>query len=95
MPCVVVEVRRTRLRNAGTLLSSLIHVSNRPRLVVGSAIGVVLVLNLVGHVIEQGLNGTKFAVGVVGHVAPLNHEHLAWVATVKGVGRRSVGVDAL
>ena len=95
MTWVGVETRRRLVSNASSLLSSLVHVSNRPGVVRGSTTAVVLVLNLVGHVIEQGLNGTKLTVGVVGHVVPLNHKHLAWVATVKGVGRRSVGVDSL
>ena len=95
MTRVGVETRRCRVSDARSLLSSLVHVSNRPRVVGGSTSAVVLVLNLVGHVVEQGLDGTKLTVGVVGHVVPLNHEHLGRVATLKGVGRRGVGVDSL
>ena len=90
---VGVEARRGGVRNAGTLLAGLIHVADRPGVVSGTAVAVVLVLNLVGHVVEQGLNGTELTVGVVRHVSPLNHEHLVRVASLKGVGRRGVGVD--
>ena len=91
---VGVETRRGGVRNAGTLLAGLIHVADRPGVVGGTAVAVVLVLNLVGHVVEQGLNGTELTVGVVRHVSPLNNEHLVRVATLEGVGRRGVAVDA-
>ena len=91
---VGVETRRGGVRNASTLLSGLVHVADRPGVVRGATVAVVLVFNLVGDVVEQGLNGTELTVGVVRHVVPLNNEHLVGVASLKGVGRRGVGVDA-
>ena len=74
----------------------MVHVADRPGVVRGTAVAVVLVLDLVGHVVEQGLDGTELAVGVVGHVSPLDHEHLVGVASAEGVTfrERVVGVHA-
>ena len=95
MSWVGVETRRRGVSDARTLLTGLVHVADRPGVVGGTAVAVILVLNLVGHVVEQGLNGTELSVGVVSHVAPFDNEHLVGVASLKGVGRRGVGVDAL
>ena len=95
MTGVAVETRRTGVSDARSLLSRLVHVADRPGVVRGTAVAVVLVLNLVGHVVEQCLNGTELSVGVVRHVSPFNNEHLVRVASLKGVSRGGVGVDAL
>ena len=84
---------RGTVRNARTLVSGLVHVADRPGVVGGTTVGVVLELNLVGHVIEQGLNGTELSVGVVRQISPLHNEDLVGVAALKGVGRRRVHVD--
>ena len=91
-----VETGRRGVSDAGTLLTCLVHVSNRPRVVGGAASAVVLVLDLVGDVVEQSLNGTELSVGVVSHVSPLNDEDLVGVAALEGVAfaGRAVRVDA-
>ena len=91
-----VETGRRRVSDAGTLLARLIHVSNRPGVVGGAASAVVFVLDLVGDIVKQSLNGTELSVGVVCHVSPLDDEHLVGVAALKRVAftKRGVGVDA-
>jgi len=73
----------------------LVHVADRPGVVGGTTVAVVLELNLVGHVVEQSLNRTELTVGVVGSVSPFNDEDLVRVASLKGVGLGRVGVDTL
>jgi len=90
---VGVEVRSGRVLDARTDRTGLVHVANRPRAVHGTAVGVVLVLNLVGHVVEQRLNGTLWAVGVVIRaVSPFHHEDLVGVASCEVERRRGVAV---
>ena len=96
VPGSAVETGRRRVSDAGTLLARLVHVSNGPRVVGGAASAVVLVFDLVGDIVEQSLNGTELSVGVVGHVSPLNNEHLVRIAPLERVAftERGVGVNA-
>ena len=94
MTGVRVETRRRAVSNACTSVSSLVHVTDGPRVVGRTAVGVVLELNFVGHVVEQGLNGTELSVGVVREISPFHHEDLGWVAALEGVRGRGVHVDS-
>ena len=88
-----VEVRSGRVLDARTDGTGLVHVTDRPRAVHSTAVGVVLVLNLVGHVVEQRLDGTLGTVGVVVRaVAPFHHEDLVGVTTGEVERRRGVAV---
>ena len=90
---VVVVAGRRGVQDAVSHLSSLIHVTDGPGVVGGSAVGIVLVLNLVGNVVEQRLNRAHRTVGVVVRaVSPFHNQHLAWVATSEVKRRRRVGV---
>ena len=61
---VVVTCRRGE-QNAVTLLSGLVHVTNRPGVVGRAAVGIVFVFDFVGHVVEESLHGAHRPVGVV------------------------------
>ncbi len=97
-------VRRVRVRSGDVLgagsvadglthCSGLVHKSNSCSIVRDGTSVVVLELDFIGHVVEDGLVRTDVSCSVA-HVSPFDDEHLVWIADSERLGACGLDVDS-